>query len=140
MDTTGILILLMYGAIGAAGCGWWYCQKRRVVAARKWPTAEASVESGALEVYAAYKSTKVTLPTFAFSYAAGGEYFSGRCALLPYRTDPAPGITERLVGTKIQVTYDPAHPEVWFIPTEYIEGCKVEQKLGPHFTGFYPKD
>jgi hypothetical protein len=140
MDETGILILLMYVALGTAGLGWWYWQKKRVDAARKWPPAEATIESGTLEVYSAGRGAKVTLPTFSFSYAVNGDYYSGRFALMPYLTDPAPGITERLIGAKLEITYDPSHPDVWFIPTEYIEGCKVEQKLGPHFTGFYPKD
>jgi hypothetical protein len=38
----------------------------------------------------------------------------------------------RMIGRKLQVRYDPARPDVWFIPDALIGGCKIEQKLAPH--------
>jgi hypothetical protein len=83
---------------------------------------------------------EIKLPVFAFSYQVFGEYHSGRFALMPYTTEPDESFTSRMIGRKLQLRYDPAHPEQWFIPDELIEGCKVEQKLGRVLTTFCPKD
>jgi hypothetical protein len=45
-----------------------------------------------------------------------------------------------MIGRKLIVYYDPAHPDRWLIRDEMIEGCKVEQKMGPHLVGLYPND
>jgi len=45
-----------------------------------------------------------------------------------------------MIGRKLAVGYDPGHPDRWLIPDEIIDGCKVEQKMGPHLVGDYPKD
>lgn len=39
---------------------------------------------------------------------------------------------EHMIGRKIQLRYDPDNPEVWFIPDEFIDGYRVEQKIGTH--------
>ena len=111
---------------------WWIWQKLRLRKAADWPTTEATIESGAIEVVARNRYTTVELPVFSFSYSVGTEYFGGRFALLPYITDPGDSIIQRMIGRKLRVRYDPKHRDVWFIPDELIEGCKVEQKVGPH--------
>lgn len=126
--------LLLFGLIS------WLWRRARAKNARVWPTADATIESGALEVVANVRGTKVELPVFAFSYRVGEHYFGGRFALLPYITDPGPSILERMIGRKLQVRYDPQRAENWFISDELIEGCKVEQKLSPDLLNFKPAD
>jgi hypothetical protein len=40
---------------------------------------------------------------------------------------------------KLRVHYDPNRPETWFLPDEFIEGCKVEQKIGLSLNTYGPK-
>jgi hypothetical protein len=79
-------------------------------------------------------------PPSLFPTSLPGEHYSGRFALMPYVTNPPPNITSTLAGRKLPVRYNPRHPETWYLPDELIEGCKVEQKMGPHLIGFYPQD
>ena len=142
MDQTGITIVIaMLAAIGA-GAAWWMWQLNRVKVAHGWPRTEATIESAAPEVVGSnFNGLPVKLFAFAFSYKVGGEYYSGRFALMPYIADPPAGdLCERMVGRKLAVAYDPKRPEAWFVPDELIEGCKVQQKTGPHLMGWYPKD
>ncbi len=101
--------------------------------AREWLPVEAQVEAGSLE--GTHETNKLRLPTFAFSYQAAGEYYSGRFSLMPKRFPTEADINsmiDRMVGRKLLVRYNPDHPDVWFIPVELIDGYKVEQKIGPH--------
>ena len=93
-----------------------------------------------MENVPAGRDEPVVLPVFAFSYVVKGEYYSGRFALMPYTNDPGPSLFGRMIGRKLEIAYDARNPEAWFIPDELIEGCKVQQKLGPHFAVLYPKD
>ena len=81
------------------------------------------------------------LPVFAFSYQVGGEYYSGRFALLPYITDPFvtdSSFVEDMIGRKVQVNHDSLKFDVWFIPDKLIEGCKVEQKFSGDWIEYAP--
>jgi Protein of unknown function (DUF3592) len=141
VDETGVQII--FGLLGVVAvvvvvaAGWWWWQRKRVEETEEWLQAEATIESGRLEGTA---QGRIKLPTFAFSYQIAGKYYSGRFALMPYTTHPEISFIDRMIGRKLQVRYDPRCPEVWFIPDKVIEGCKVEQKMGPHVIGFYPKD
>jgi hypothetical protein len=140
MDQTGVDITL--GLLGVVMVvvivfAWeWRRQRRSVEEAATWPIAEATIESGAMEQAT---DTRAVLPMFAFSYQIGGQYYSGRFGLMPTNTD-SQALIDTMIGRKLPVRYDPLRPEVWFIANERIEGCKVEQKLGPHLVGLYPKD
>lgn len=126
-------------ALIATLAGSWLWRRRHARQAERWPTAEATVESGAIGVVARDKFTSVQLPVFAFSYRVESGYFSGRFALLPYITDPGESVVARMIGRKFQVRYNPKKPEMWFIPDELIEeGCRVEQNLSPHFVNLKP--
>ena len=139
MDQTGVEILFaVIGVIIAISVTmvWsWRRQERVVETAREWPVTEATVQSGGLEPV---RDGKAILPAFAFSYQVEGEYYSGRFALTPSGRDPET-LIRRMVGRKLQIHYDPSHPEVWFIADEQIEGCEVEQKIGPRFVALYPR-
>lgn len=120
---------------------------RRLLVSRKaqeWPSVEGTIESGQMEqVAGGGKTPRVILPVFAFSYHVEGQYYGGRFALLPYNTDPTvddPSFLEHMVGRKVQVNYNPEHPEVWFVADKLIEGCRVEQKFGRDLTNFAPSD
>src|SRR5262249_17384396 len=95
--------------------------------AQKWPSIEGIIESGKIEQVSGRGNNRpVFLPVFAFSYQVAGEYYGGRFALLPYITDPTvsdPSFPEHMIGRKVQVNYDPTHPESWFVADELIEGC-----------------
>ncbi|HEX3680902.1 MAG TPA: hypothetical protein VHU83_00065, partial [Bryobacteraceae bacterium] len=117
-----------------------YRQRQLLKEAEQWLPVEARIESGPLE--GTHESGKILLPTFAFSYQVSGEYYSGRFSLMPKAfptTEILESIIDRMSGRKLLVRYQPAHPEVWFIPDEFIDGLKVEQKIGSHVIhDYYP--
>jgi hypothetical protein len=117
-----------------------YRQRQLLEQAEQWLPVEARIESGALE--GTHESGKILLPTFAFSYQVSGEYYSGRFSLMPKAfptTEILESIIDQMSGRKLLVRYQPAHPEVWFIPDEFIDGLKVEQKIGSHVIhDYYP--
>jgi len=45
-----------------------------------------------------------------------------------------------MIGRKLIVCYDLAHPDRWLIPDEVIDGYKIEQKMAPNLVGYYPND
>jgi hypothetical protein len=133
-----LLIDLALLTMPAASLVYWLWRRSRSRSAMKWPDTQGEIQSGSFEVVAHNKYGDVRLPTFAFAYQAGGQYYGGRFALLPYITDPGESVIERLIGKKVQVRYNPKREEEWFIPTEYIEGCKVEQRLSPDLINYEP--
>jgi hypothetical protein len=138
MDETGVQIILGILSLGVAAAiaiGWWWRkQQSRVESAKHWPVTEATIESGKLE---GATEGRIVLPTFAFSYHVDGEYYSGRFSLIPQ--GGSEDIIQRLVGCKLQIHYDASAPRSWFIAEEQIEGCKVEQPIGPHTIALYPE-
>jgi hypothetical protein len=140
MDTTGVE--LTFGTLGvimvvAVAMGWlWRRQRQDLERTEAWPIIQATIESGRLE---RVTESRAVLPTFAFSYQIAGEYYSGRFSLVPANTDPGL-LIDQLAGRKLLVRCNPRRPDIWFIPDERIEGCKVEQKLGPHLVGLYPQE
>ena len=53
----------------------------------------------------------------------------------------AESMIDQMIGRKLLLRYDPDHPSMWFIPDEFIDGCKVEQKIGSHVIHDYsPKN
>lgn len=125
--------------VAVAGVSHWLWRRSRARSARHWPSAEATIESGAVEVVARTRGGQIELPVFAFSYEVEGQLFGGRFALRPYITDPGASIVTRLIGKKIVVRYDPTDAATWFIPDELIERCKIEQKLSPDLINYSPR-
>ena len=145
MDETGVYILSAFLGVIAIIAGTWVWERRRqfhrVQVASTWPIAEATIESGGLEaVQDSSTKSPIILPVFAFSYQFDGNYYSGRFSLSHLNTDDANELIQRLTGQRLQVRCDPSSPDVWFIPQEYVEGCKVEQKIGPHTIALYPRE
>lgn len=143
MDETGFYILLglfVVSAIVAGVWSWeWRKQRRTVGAASSWPLTEATIESGAIEIVNGTGKQPIRLPVFAFSYHVADDYYAGRFSL-SYLNIDADDLIQRLTGRKIQIRCDPHSPDIWFIPDEQIEGCKVEQKMGPHMIKLYPSE
>jgi hypothetical protein len=140
MDQTGIYICLGILTLFGAIAWWWRRQHLRVEMAQTWPAAEATIESGALEtVKDSNPRSPIILPVFTFSYQVADEYYSGRFALSHLHTD-ADDLIQRLIGRKLQLRFNPSSPDIWFIPDTEIEGCRVEQKMGPHLIALYPKE
>lgn len=140
MDATGIGILLMVLSIPALLLVWWRWRLAKVEKAKQWPTTEATIQTGALEVVASTEFNTIRLPAFAFSYRVQGEYYSGRFALMPYAVEYDESLINRMIGRKLVVRYDPAQPEQWLIPDKMMDGYRVEQKMGPHLLDLYPRD
>ena len=112
--------------------------------AQNWPSVEGTIESGQREFVVGGGNNQIILPVFAFSYNVAGEYYGGRFALVRrYATDPTvadPSLIERMIGRKVQVKYDPVHPEKWFVANKLVEGCRVQQKFSRDFINFPPRD
>lgn len=137
------VVFVVAGSVAVAVTAWvvsLYRQRQLLEQAEQWLPVESRIESGALE--GTHESGKILLPTFAFSYQVSGEYYSGRFSLMPKAfptTEILESIIDQMSGRKLLVRYQPAHPEVWFIPDEFIDGLKVEQKIGSHVIhDYYP--
>ena len=144
MDQTGIYISLgtlsVIGAIVITAIWWWRRQTRNIETARSWPAVEATIESGTIEaVQDSSARAPIVLPVLAFSYQALGNFYAGRFSLSHGNTD-ADELIQKLIGRKLQVRYDPSAPDKWYIPDEQMEGCKVEQRIGPHVIALYPRE
>lgn len=130
------VVFIVAGSVAVAVTAWivsLYRQRKLLEQAEQWLPVEARIESGALE--RTHESGKILLPTFAFSYQVSGEYYSGRFSLMP-KAFPTKEIREsiidRMSGRKLLLRYQPDHPEVWFIPDEFIDGLKVQQNISSH--------
>ena len=137
MGTTLLAVILeVAGTVAVAVTAWvisWYRQRELLQQAEQGLPVEARIESGALE--ATRESGKIVFPTFGFSYQVSGEYYSGRFSLTP-KTFPTQEIIEsiisRMIVRKLLLRYQPDHPEVWFIPDEFIDGLQAQQNIGSH--------
>jgi hypothetical protein len=137
-DSINLLIHLALLAIPLAFLISWLWRRNLSRKATEWPDTEGEIQSGCLETVAHNRYGELQLPVFTFTYQVGGQYYGGRFALRPYITDPGISVIERLRGQKLQVRFNPMSPEEWFIPNEYIEGCRVEQSLSPDLVNFKP--
>lgn len=143
MDILSAFAVVVVVALCVTIAAWiisWYRQRKLVEQAAHWVPIEATIESGALE--GTLETGKVVLPTFAFSYQVSGESYPGRFSLRAnVSRKSAESMIDQMIGRRIFLRHDPANPEQWFIPDEYIEGYKVEQKIGPHLIHDYsPND
>jgi hypothetical protein len=105
---------------------------------RLWPTVEATIRSGSLEIVRHLRFHDIQLPVFEFSYSVDQKAYVERFALSPH-TEPADSLIARLVGRKIPVQYDPQNPARYFIPGNTLEGCRIEQRIGS-LVRFYPRN
>jgi hypothetical protein len=66
-------------------------------------------------------------PVLYFSYRVGGEYFSGRVALMEFFDDSGAEIIRRMTLQKLQIHYDPRDSTRWFIDDK-IAGYRIRQE------------
>lgn len=137
MDITGITILLGLVCLLALPVGWWLLQFRRVEDAKRWPSTEATIQSGDEEVASTPGRGLLMIPSFAFSYKVNEQYYSGNFTLVP-NTEPSESLIKRMIDRKLRIQYDPRQPSSYFIPNAIIEGCEVKQKMDPHLIRIYP--
>jgi hypothetical protein len=131
----GVLLVSAFPALFIARMVW---RNGRVEKAQTWPTTEATVQSGEMEVVASGRGGDVSIPCFAFSYVVNGEYYSGRFGLLPNFGNPDQ-VLERMKDRKFRVHYDPSKPDTYYVPGEQMEGCDIEQRLSDQLVNIYPK-
>jgi len=127
------LVLVVFGA------GWviWTIARSRrdLRRAVNWPSVEAMVQSGQMEVVETKDFHDVILPCFDFLYVISGRTYPGRFSVgTPLAMDES--IIPRIVGLKLIVRYDPKDPSIYYIPIKKIEGYDVGQRL----CGFAPKE
>jgi len=129
-----VVVVIVGGAVSVAVAAWvmsQYQQRKTIQRAGQWLPVEATIESGALE--GTQETSKVVLPTFAFSYKVSDQYYSGRFSLMAHLPrSGAEAMISQMIGRRLLLRYDPQCPEAWFIPDESIDGFKVEQKLSSH--------
>ena len=104
---------------------------------KSWPTVEATVRSGNVEVVRHLRFGDIELPVFELSYAVGEKPYSERFGL-SMLSEPVDSLLNKMVGRKMTVQYDPANPGICYLPVEKIEGCRVEQNIGS-MVRFYPR-
>lgn len=110
---------------------------KRVNRTRLWPTVEATIQSGNLEIVRHLRFHDIQLPVFELSYMVDQKPYADRFALSMHH-EPPDSLISKMVGRKITVQYDPQDPGKCFIPAKTIEGCRIEQRIGS-LVRFYPK-
>jgi len=127
----GIIVFQVFAVAGIVlaiiGAVWWAL--RRVRLAEQWPTTEATIEGGTFKSVPSTGNRQDPLkaPVLYFSYQVGGEYFSGRVALLDFFDDSGEEIIRRMTLQKLQIHYDPQDSTRWFIDDK-IAGYKIGQE------------
>lgn len=139
MDPTGLVAVAL--VLSVAGVLFYrFARKMNLVdQAKSWPGTDATIQSSALEVVAHARYGEIELPCFAFSYVVGGQYYSGRFALMGLDDRPD-DLLKTLVDTKLRVNYNPKQPAQWHIPQDRIEGYQVEQRISAELAKLYPDE
>src|SRR3954463_15543523 len=104
---------------------------------KSWPTVEATVRSGNVEVVRHLRFGDIQLPVFEFSYVVRDQPYSERFAL-SMSSEPVDSLMNKMIGRRVTVQYDPANPAICYVPGEKIEGCRIEQNIGS-MVRLYPK-
>jgi Protein of unknown function (DUF3592)/Mu transposase, C-terminal len=91
--------------------------------AKLWPMTEATVQGSEMRANGRYDQ----LPSFIFSYAVGGEYYSGWFALSAHG-DRADTLLKEMIDKKVVVRYDPNQPSKFYVSDETIDGCEVKNQ------------
>jgi hypothetical protein len=90
---------------------------------------EATIEGGTFQAVPGTGNHRDPLkaPVLYFSYQVGGEYFSGRVALMDFFDDSGEGVIRRMTLKKLQIHYDPQDSTRWFIDGK-IAGYRIRQE------------
>ena len=110
---------------------------KRVDRTKAWPSVEATVESGRLEMVHHVSFHDVPMPVFELSYVVDEKPYRDRFGLSMVK-EPPESLIGKMIGRRIMVQYDPQNPASCFIPSETMEGCRIEQRIGS-LVRFYAK-
>jgi len=118
----------MAAAVVTMVVGYWW-GSRRLDKIRQWPTTEATIEGGSFETMPRHRWEwdPLKAPVLGFSYKVGGEYFTGRIALMKFVDDEGAEIIRRMTGQKLEIYYDPENSTRWFIDDK-VDGCRIRQE------------
>jgi hypothetical protein len=124
-----ILLLLIL-----AGCGWLAIRRIRYLLDRyrssRWPIVAATVQVGAPgSVYLGKYRGSVSANFVGYAYNVAGARYAAFFVLCGDETE-VQAVADRLVGSTVQVRYDPAHPDTSFL-LDYedfrFQGLKASQ-------------
>lgn len=110
---------------------------RHVSKTKSWPSVEATIQSGIIDIVHHQRFHDIQLPVFEFSYFVERKPYNERFALSMSK-EPADSLIAKMIDRRITVQYDPQNPARCFIQGGTIEGCRIEQKIGS-MVRFYPK-
>jgi hypothetical protein len=96
---------------------------------RGWPSVEATIKSGNVEIVRHVRFHDIQLPVFELSYMVDQKPYTERFALSMHN-EPVDLLISKMIGRKLTVQYDPQNPARVFIPGGSIEGCRIEQRIG----------
>ena len=136
-DAMWALMLLIMFALCATVVFSNVSRLRQVEKTKLWPTVEATIESGNLEIVRHARFNDIQLAVFELFYTVDQKPYTERFALSMH-TEPADSLIGKIVGRTITVQYDPQNPRRCFIPAKEIEGCRIEQRIGS-LVRFYPR-
>jgi hypothetical protein len=111
---------------------------RQVKRADSWPIVEATIQSGKLEIVRHQRFNDIQLPVFELAYVVEQKPYIEQFALSMTK-EPLDLLLAKMIGRRIAVRYDPQNPGRCFIPSETIESCRIEQKIGS-LVHFYQKN
>lgn len=104
---------------------------------QQWPTTEATIEGGTFETIpgAGHRTGEpMKAPVLNFSYHVGGEYYSGRIALMRFFGDNGAAIIRQTTLKKLEIYYDPQDATKWYYDDNNLAGCIIRQE------GLQPED
>ncbi|MBS1805229.1 MAG: DUF3592 domain-containing protein [Acidobacteria bacterium] len=121
-----ILAIIVVGVALLYRFGKPYLARRQTRNVADWPVTEATIQSGKMELVERIGHLRGRVPFFEFSYLVHGEYHSGRFGLR-LEEDRGTNLVRELVGTKINVSYDPRHPNMFCVPDELsVDGFRIK--------------
>jgi hypothetical protein len=97
----------------------------------EWLETKATIQNAVVERLDKYTS----YPSFGFSYAVRGEYFSGKFFLKANQQE-SEELVKTLPNREFPIQYDPNNPSAWYIAEATIASREIIQKLSPD----YPSD
>jgi hypothetical protein len=97
---------------------------------QQWPMTEATIEGGTFQTIQGSNNPRTPLkaPVLSFSYHAGGDYYSGRVALMEFFDDEGAEIIQRMTLKKLEIYYDPEDSARWYFDDDRIAGCRIRQE------------
>jgi len=126
-----LIILGIVGVVVAIVVGTGMRESRidkQVAGTADWLETEATIQDAVVERLDKY----TWYPSFAFSYAVNGEYFSGRF-FLKADGKQSDELIKTLLHRKLPVQYDHNNPSAWYLAEATLAGYEIIQKLSSEY-------